>query len=106
MAAETEYNPTAEEPTCKYKKLEKVKTLLYSYKPFVRNDLNYTTQFTILQEIENFIIRVCSAYLESDGVDGREEMGLDLRGGLLTVDFRKEKAGLEKDLQREAIVEN
>lgn len=33
-------------------------------------------------------------------------MGLDLRGGLLTVDFRKENAGLEKDLQREAIVEN
>lgn len=46
------------------------------------------------------------AYLESvrEGrVVGREDIDLGLTVGLFTVDLRKEKAGFEKDLQREAI---
>lgn len=57
-----------------------------------------------MQKIGNFI---GFAYLVSEGVEGREDMGgLDFIAGLFTVDLRTEIAGFEKDLQREAIVEH
>ncbi|KAM1105124.1 hypothetical protein ACFX13_013721 [Malus domestica] len=66
----------------------------------------FQAEIAVLTKTENFTGLKSFAYLErliDRRVEGREDMGVALNAGLLTADLRREKAGFEKDLQREAI---